>query len=125
MEIESIRTVGLTLLACVGIAGVLGLLLLGMVASSVRRMQIPQDADFFETLRYTPLIVVIGVDLLDLGLDILAAPLAWLILDWMGLKALRGFAALEALIPFTGPLPTMTIAWVLARLQAPLTKQPV
>lgn len=119
MDIETVRTVGLGLLACIVIAGILGVSLLVIMAAKVRRMNIPPNANFFETLQHTPLSVAIGIDLLDLGFDFLAAPISWLILDWMGLKALRGFAAFEALIPFTGLIPTMTIAWVLARLQTP------
>ncbi|MCO5182598.1 MAG: hypothetical protein M9928_00470 [Anaerolineae bacterium] len=122
MDIETIRTVGIGLLVCVAVAGILGIALLVIMAAKVRRMNIPADANFFETLRFTPLSVAIGIDLLDLGFDFLAAPVSWLILDWMGLKALRGFAAFEALIPFTGFIPVMTIAWVLARLQAPSAK---
>ena len=117
MDIENLRTIGIVIAVCAGIAGLLGITLLVLMAVSVRRMSIPQDANFFETLQYTPFLVVVGIDLLDLGFDILAAPVVWLILNWMGLKALRGFAAFEALVPFTGIIPTMTIAWIIARLQ--------
>jgi hypothetical protein len=123
MDIENLRTIGIFIAVCVGIAGLLGITLLVLMAVSVRRISIPQDANFFETLQYTPFLVVVGIDLLDLGFDILAAPVVWLILNWMGLKALRGFAAFEALVPFTGIIPTMTIAWFIARLQqAPIEK---
>jgi hypothetical protein len=122
MDTEQLRTIGLALIACVTIAGLFGIMLLVLTAVSVRRMNIPQDAGFFETLQYTPFLVAVGIDLLDLGFDILAAPVVWLILNWMGLKALRGFAAFEALVPFTGLIPTMTIAWIIARLQAPVEK---
>ena len=44
------------------------------MAAKVRRMNIPADANFFETLRFTPLSAAIGIDLLDLGFDFLAAP---------------------------------------------------
>jgi hypothetical protein len=117
MEIEALRTLGISFLACMTIAAILGMTLLVATAAKVRRMNIPPDANFFETLRYTPLMVAVGLDLLDLAFDFLAAPISWFILDWMGLKALRGFAAFEALIPFTGIIPTMTIAWAIARLQ--------
>jgi hypothetical protein len=81
----------------------------------MRRIDVPADADFNTTLQLVPLIVVLGIDMLDFALDILAAPLAWLILDGMGLKALRNVSAVEALIPFTQPIPTLTLCWVLVR----------
>lgn len=90
----------------------LGLLLLGWVAWQVKRIDVPEGADFAETLRYTPLTVVIMIDLLDFALDFLGAPVAWVILDRLGLKALRGVATVEALLPFTQLIPTMTVAWI-------------
>jgi hypothetical protein len=82
----------------------------------VRSLDIPQDATFAETLFLTPLSIVIAIDLLDLALDVLAAPLSWAILDRLGLKALRGVAAVEALIPGTQFIPTLTLCWFGARL---------
>jgi hypothetical protein len=82
----------------------------------MKRIEVPPDATFTETLLLTPFLVVVFVDLLDFGLDVLAAPFAWVILDRMGLKALRGVSAVEALIPFTQAIPTMTISWLGARL---------
>lgn len=90
----------------------LGLLLLGWVAWQVKRIDVPEGADFAETLRYTPLTVVIMIDLLDFALDFLAAPVAWVILDRLGLKALRGLATVEAFLPFTQLIPTLTVAWI-------------
>mgnify|MGYP001035263042 CR=1 FL=1 len=90
----------------------LGLLLLGWVAWQVKRIDVPEGADFAETLRYTPLTVVIMIDLLDFALDFLGAPVAWVILDRLGLKALRGVATVEAFVPFTQLIPTMTLAWI-------------
>jgi len=60
--------------------------------------------------------VVVLIDLLDFALDFLAAPLAWVILDRLGLKALRGVSTVEALIPLTQVVPTMTLCWIGARL---------
>jgi hypothetical protein len=97
--------------ACVVIA-LAGLLLM---VRSIRRLNIPPDADYFTTLRYVPLALVILLDLLDAGLDILAAPIAWVILDRMGLRGLRNKAAVEALIPFTQVIPTFTLSWIAAR----------
>lgn len=88
--------------------------LLAMV-QRIRRLNIPPDADYFTTLRYVPLGLVILLDLLDAGLDILAAPISWIILDRMGLRGLRNKAAVEALVPFTQVIPTFTLSWIAAR----------
>jgi len=109
-----------TILTYVGMAMVvslsLGVLMLAWVAWQVRRINVPEGADFAETLHYTPFTVVVMIDLLDFALDFLGAPVAWLILDRLGLKALRGVATIEALLPFTQLIPTMTLAWVGVRL---------
>lgn len=73
------------------------------------------DAGFFETLRRVPLGLVVALDLLDLALDVFSAPIIWVVLDRLNLKALRQVATIEALIPISGPIPTMTICWILAR----------
>jgi hypothetical protein len=62
-----------------------------------------------------PLSLVVGLDLLDLGLDVFSAPIIWVILNRFGLQALRNVATVEALIPISGPIPTLTIAWIAAR----------
>jgi hypothetical protein len=54
--------------------------------------------------------------LLDLTLDFLAAPFAWIILDKLNLRALRNIATIEAVIPGTQVIPTLTIAWIVVRL---------
>lgn len=82
----------------------------------VKRVTLPANADFWETLRVTPLSVVILLDLLDFGLDFLSAPVAWVLLTRLGLGPLRWVAAIEGILPFTHLLPTMTLAWLLARL---------
>lgn len=102
--------------AVMGLALVLAVMMLGWVMWRVRRINLPPDADFLTALRYTPLSVVILIDLLDLGLDFLSAPFAWAILNWLGLKPLRGVAVIEGLLPFTHFIPTMTVAWLIARL---------
>lgn len=81
----------------------------------LRRLRVPPDADFFTTLRAVPLSLVVGLDLLDLGLDVLSSPVVWYILDRLNLKALRNVATFEAFVPFTGPIPTLTLSWFLAR----------
>lgn len=90
-------------------------LLIGFAVRQVRKANIPKNADFTETLQRVPFSIVLAMDLLDLGLDVLAAPFSWIILDRLGLKALRGFTVVEALLPFTQPIPTLTIAWILVR----------
>ena len=103
-------------LACVaGTALVLALLVGIYVFTRIKRINLPPDADTLTALRMTPLSVVILLDLLDLGLDIFAAPFAWIILSKLGLGPLRGVTVAESLIPGTGAIPTMTVAWVLAR----------
>lgn len=104
-----------TLLIVAGVAALTGLLLLALLYRRVRRLQLPADAGFFRTLRSVPLALVVALDLLDLGLDIFAAPLTWIILDRLNLKALRQVATLEAVLPFTGPIPTLTLCWLAAR----------
>lgn len=77
-----------------------------------RGERVAEDAGFAQTLRAVPLRLVVGLDLLDLGLDVLAAPLVWWMLDRSGLKALRNVAAVEAVVPFTQAVPLMTLCWV-------------
>ena len=113
---EFFRTFGITLLTLMGISLGLALLLLVVVWRKVKRLHIPPNATFGETLLLTPLVVVLMIDLLDFGLDFLAAPISWVILDRLGLKALRGVSVVEAVIPLTQAIPTMTIAWVWVRL---------
>lgn len=114
--IEPLRQLGIYLLIAMGCALVLALLLLGFVLRQVRRINVPPGASFAQTLLHTPFIVVLFIDLLDFGLDFLAAPLAWVLLDRWGLKALRNVSALEALLPFTQPIPTLTLSWAWVRL---------
>jgi hypothetical protein len=104
------------LLAAMGLALLIALVGLAMIARRIRSLRVPPDAGFFATMRYVPLTLVILLDLLDFALDIFAAPLSWIILDRLGLRALRNKAAIEALIPFTQPIPTFTISWVAARM---------
>jgi hypothetical protein len=80
------------------------------------RLRVPQNADFFTTVRAVPLSLVVGLDLLDLALDVFSAPIIWYILNRFGLQALRNVATIEALIPISGPIPTLTIAWFAARI---------
>lgn len=112
------------LLVLMGIGVIISLALLGWVVWRVRRINLPPGADFFTALRATPLSVVILLDLLDLSLDIFGAPFAWTILTYLGLKPLRGVTILESLIPGTQLIPTMTVAWVIARQISPNVRVP-
>lgn len=99
-----------------GAALVVALIGLLLMVRQIRRLRVPPRAGFFATMHYIPLTLVVLLDLLDFGLDIFAAPISWIILDRMGLRSLRNKAAIEALIPFTQPIPTFTLSWVAARL---------
>lgn len=104
------------LLIAMGAALVVALIGLLLMVRQIRRLRVPPRAGFFATMHYIPLTLVVLLDLLDFGLDIFAAPISWIILDRMGLRSLRNKAAIEALIPFTQPIPTFTLSWVAARL---------
>lgn len=104
------------LIVIAAVALVLSALVLAFAVRALRRVRVPPDADFFTTVRAVPLSLVVGLDLLDLALDSFSAPIIWLILNRYGLKALRNVGAIEALIPITGPIPTLTIAWFAARI---------
>ncbi len=93
----------------------LAAVVLALAFQRLRRIRVPPDADFFTTIRAVPLALVVGLDLLDLGLDFLSTPVVWYLLNRLKLGALRNVASFEALLPFTGPIPTMTLAWLAAR----------
>jgi hypothetical protein len=112
------------LLILMGIGVVISLVLLGWVVWRVKRINLPAGADFFTALRATPLSVVILLDFLDLSLDIFGAPFAWTILTYLGLKPLRGVTVVESLIPGTQLIPTMTVAWLIARQISPNVRVP-
>lgn len=107
---DGLRTFGQVLLSLLVIGVVLGLLVLALVWRKLSRIRVPANADFFTTIRAVPLGLVVGLDLLDLGLDIFATPIVWFVLSRFKLQALRNVAAVEALVPFTQPVPTLTIA---------------
>jgi hypothetical protein len=112
---DLLQQIGQTFLICAGVSLLLGSALIVIAIGQMRKINIPPDADFNTTMQLTPLLVVLGIDMLDFALDFLAAPIAWIILDTMGLKALRNVSAIEALIPFTQPIPTLTLAWLAVR----------
>ena len=113
---DDLQTIGLIVAGMLLIGGVVFALLLAYAYRSVRHLDIPSDAGLADTLHVTPFLVVVGIDVLDLTLDVLAAPAAWIILDRLGLKALRNIATLEAIIPGTQIIPTLTLAWIGVRL---------
>jgi hypothetical protein len=103
------------LLVAMAVALTIAVVGLALIWRSIKRLDVPPTAGFFGTLRYVPLPLVILLDLLDFGLDIFAAPVSWIVLDRLGLRGLRNKAAIEALIPFTQPIPTFTLSWIAAR----------
>lgn len=114
--LETFAQFAAILLMMMGTAIALALVGLVLMYRSLRDIRVPPGTDFFTTMHYVPLTLVVLLDLLDFGLDILSAPIAWIILDRMGLSSLRNTAALQAVVPLTGPIPALTIAWLLARL---------
>jgi hypothetical protein len=118
MEISSLDwpRIGLAFLVMMAAAAVAAGLLLAWILRRMRRIQLPEGAGVGQALRATPLSVVILLDVLDFGFDILAAPLAWTLLGYLGLGPLRTLTVVEALIPGTQLLPTMTLAWLGIRL---------
>ena len=57
------------MLGAMGVSLVLALLLFALVVSQLKRIHVPAGAGFMETLRYTPLTVVVLIDLLYYALD--------------------------------------------------------
>lgn len=97
------------------IAGVLALVFLAWTYRDIRRLKVPANAGFFGTMRVIPLRVAIFLDLMDMALDTFAAPIGWAVLHWLRLDYLKAPAVLEALIPGTQFIPTMTLAWIATR----------
>jgi hypothetical protein len=109
---EFLRTLGMILLTGMVIALLLALLLFVFVIRQLRKVRVPPGSGFSETLRYTPFLVVVFIDLLDFALDVLSAPFAWIILDRLGLKSLRGVSVVQALVPLTHAIPALTLSWI-------------
>jgi multisubunit Na+/H+ antiporter MnhB subunit len=106
----------LVLLALAGLAVASALVLLALLYRRLRRLRVPEGADLWDTLRAVPLGLVVVVDLLDLGLDVLSAPIVWWLLGHLRLGALRQVATAQALVPLSGPVPVLTVAWAMTRL---------
>lgn len=109
-------------LIVISIGLVLSLILLVWVIWKVKRINLPADAGPISALLATPLGVVVLLDLLDLTLDFLAAPLAWTLLTYLGLRPLRGVTLLWVLIPGTQVLPIMSVSWVFVRMMRSLPR---
>lgn len=109
---QILLVLGVVLVGALALSGVL----IAIIVWRVKRIHLPPNADPVTALRRTPLSVVIVLDLLDLSLDFLSAPIAWTLLSYLGLLPLRGAAAIVSLIPGTQFLPTMTVAWFVARM---------
>ena len=113
MELKTLlQILGVIALVAVTLAAAI----LFVALRKLRKIRLPPDADFFTAVRAVPLSLVVGLDLLDLGLDVFSTPIIWFLLNKTGLQALRNVASFEALIPITGPIPTLTLAWIAARL---------
>ena len=104
-----------TLLGFLGTGILLSIILMIFVVWRIKKIEIPPGANFFEALRYTPLIIVITLDVLDFAFDFLSAPIGFTLLTFLGLNPLRGVAAIEAVIPGTQLIPLMTLAWIFVR----------
>lgn len=109
---------GQIMLVAMLISLLLAVALMAFTYRRLKRLRVPPEADFFTTLRYVPLTLVIFLDLLDFGLDFFSAPIAWVLLGRLGLQSLRGVTVVEEILPGTQFLPTMTLAWCAARLFA-------
>jgi hypothetical protein len=114
--VEQLRQLLLTFGIVLLVAAALGLGALLLLHRRLRRLNVPPNADFVSTLRAVPLALVIAIDLLDFGLDIFATPIVWVVLSRYRLQALRNIAAVEAIIPFTQVVPTLTVAWLGVRI---------
>lgn len=106
----------LTVMAWLSAVGlVLAAVVLALLWRRLRRVKVAPGTGFWDTLRAVPIGLPVLLDLLDLSLDVFSTPIVWFLLDRLRLRQLRDVASVEALVPFTGPLPTMTICWLLAR----------
>ena len=109
---DNLQQYGVLLILIFGVCLTLAGILLTIAQRQASKINIPDNADFVTTLQNVPFYVVLGIDLLDLALDFLATPITWVFLDQMGLKALRNVSAIEAVIPGTQVIPTLTFAWI-------------
>ncbi len=104
------------LFTIMGIAAILAILGVLYVLWRVKRLNVPENASFTQTLLRVPFSLVLVLDLLDLGFDIFATPISWWLLGRLNLQALRRVTVAEAFIPGTQMIPTLTVAWLGVRL---------
>lgn len=93
----------------------LTIVLLVWVLWRIKKIQLPEGADFLTALSATPFVVVLLLDVLDMTLDIFGTPVAWVVLGKLGLQPLRTVTTVEAFIPGTQFIPLMTASWLVAR----------
>lgn len=99
--------------AAVGVGGAVTLLALAW--QQVKEIDVPENADFFETLQLVPISVPLALDFLDLAFDVLSAPISWVVLEMLGLRALQMVTVFESLVPGTQLIPTLTVCWFIAK----------
>ena len=119
MDWETVASILRVLFWIIAICLILFALLLTYAIYRLKKIRVPADSDFGETLSVTPLALVVAIDLLDFGLDILSAPITWVVLDRLGLRSLRGVSLIQAVIPLTQPIPIMTLCWLAVRFYGP------
>jgi hypothetical protein len=110
-----LRSIAATLAVVAVLSLLIGSGILYVAYRKLRHIRIGKESDFFTTLRAVPLSLVIGLDVLDLGLDVFSTPITWFILDRLHLKALRNIATIKAAIPVGDLIPALTLAWFAAR----------
>lgn len=115
LTLPTLKEAALILGICAATALIGAIALLVLAARQIADIEIPENADFFETLQHVPITVPLALDLLDMAFDIFAAPISWIILELLGLQALQLITLFEGLIPGTQLIPTLTIAWFIAR----------
>lgn len=122
--VEFIRQFALIIVLCIGSALLAAVVLFIVAARQIRNLDIPEDADFFETLQHVPITIPLALDALDMAFDFFAAPISWIILELLGLRALQMITVFEGLIPGTQLIPTMTLAWGVSRIMGDKRRSP-
>ena len=121
---EGLRRFLLFLAGVSAVALVAAAVLAVLLWRRLKKLQVTPGAGFWQTLREVPFGLVVVLDLLDLALDVFATPVVWWLLGRLNLRALREVASVEALVPFTGPIPMMSACWLIARFGAPAGRPP-
>lgn len=103
---------GSILLLIMGLFLILSGLIFVLLEKRLSKLQLTGKEGFSETLRQTPFLLVVAIDMLDFVLDVFATPIVWIFLGRYNLHGLRKFSAAEAIIPGTQMIPTMTLCWI-------------